>query len=192
MIFVLGYNPCLDLFVNLMKTQFNCQVVIFEEAEFLRSYKSEILQIYSQAYEMEDLVKNLYMANIVINIFPKYVEGQMIASKHFFKLDSQTILINLGTLDNIDIFALIEALELGRIHGCWCDVPESVDFNQLNPLYSVKNLMMSVEGLNSNHLILIDKITHFVSMYEEFTKGNLDKIKGKYDTKLGRLIPETN
>ena len=103
-------------------------------------------------------------------------------------MKSNSILLSMGNHENIDIFALIEALNQHKIGGTWLDFSEISLPKNNSPLFSTENLMLSCENIDSSGLRLERVCEAVVHNLDLFNKKKFNEMKGRIDQFSFRLL----
>lgn len=171
-----------------MRKNFNCTVYLFEGRNFIEKYRKENEEVFDFFYDIDrDFDEKIPDVDIFINL-SQSKPGKLFNSRRFIDMKSNSILLSLGNHENIDIFALIEALNQRKIGGSWLDFSEISLPKNNNPLFSTENLMISCEGVDSSGLRLERVCEGVIRNLDLFNKGKYDEMKGRIDPFSFRLL----
>ena len=187
----LGFDASLLPFAEMSRREFDTSTILFETRENCAKFRknAEIFRVFPEILDIHgDLFRKLSKIDVLINAFPDKTQKKLLSSREFFEMKSNSLLLDLGFLRNIDQFAIIEALSLQRIAGAWLDLPISCEIDSKNPLFSVKNLCISLENINSSCNFIDSALEEFRKNYNKFCEGELHKITGKIDKEMKRFI----
>ena len=171
-----------------MRKTFNCTVYLFEGRNFIEKYRKENEEIFDFFYDIDrDFDGKLSEVDIFLNL-SQSKSGKLFTSRRFIDMKSNSILLSMGNHENIDIFALIEALNQHKIGGTWLDFREISLPKNNSPLFSTENLMLSCEILDSSGLRLERVCEGLVHNLDLFNKGKFNEMKGRIDPISFRLL----